>query len=202
MSYVFHEFLLYQTYFCCPNTSSSLFLVLPLCHFLFCPNVSFSSFPLWPSSIFSLLSCLYFFFLILSCRFITYIQVFAVLCSSFAFSFCHCVPVVFWCPLLILFFISCLVISVLFNDFGYYFNIIPYLYVYSFGAPCVVWLLFYVWCLFCVLNQQSVLMFVGLLFLITLFSFILNRNVSTCCFSDFVTLKFNMIYSGSAQTSK
>lgn len=32
--------------------------------------------------------------------------------------------------------------------------------------------------------------------------FILNRNVSTCCFSDFVTLKFNMIYSGSAQTSK
>lgn len=53
-----------------------------------------------------------------------------------------------------------------------------------------------------VLNQQSVLTFVGLLFLITLFSFILNRNVSTCCFSDFVTLKFNMIYSGSAQTSK
>lgn len=110
--------------------------------------------------LFSLLSCLFSFVLILSCRFITYIQVFAVLCSSFAFSFCHCVPVVFWCPLLILcciylilFFISYLVISVLFNYFGYYFNIIPYLYLYIFGAPCVVWLLFYVWCVFCGLNQ-------------------------------------------------
>lgn len=199
MSYVFHEFLLYQTYFCCPNTSSSLFLVLPLCHFIFCPNVSFSSFPLWPSSIFSFLSCLYFFFLILSCRFITYIQVFAVLCSSFAFSFCHCVPVVFWCPLLILFFISYLVISVLFNDFGYYFNIIPYLYVYSFGAPCVVWLLFYVWCFESAKRPDVCWVVVPNHFVQC---FILNRNVSTCCFSDFVTLKFNMIYSGSAQTSK
>lgn len=166
MSYVFHEFLLYQTYFCCPNTSSSLFLVLPLCHFLFCPNVSFSSFPLWPSSI---------------------------------FSFCHCVPVVFWCPLLILFFISYLVISVLFNDFGYYFNIIPYLYVYSFGAPCVVWLLFYVWCFESAKRPDVCWVVVPNHFVQC---FILNRNVSTCCFSDFVTLKFNMIYSGSAQTSK